>query len=115
VGSDADLVVYDPRRSTRSARRPTTWTSTTRATRAARSAAVGHRPLARLGHRPGRRVPQGRKGAREVPHALRPPTYTAPDSAEGKRRRESARPDEAGTWTATSGRHRPAQHDPPRP
>ena len=36
VGSDADLVVYDPTGRERSRRRPTTWTSTTRATRAGR-------------------------------------------------------------------------------
>ena len=39
VGSDADLVVYDPERKRRSRRAPTTWTSTLRATKAGSSRA----------------------------------------------------------------------------
>ena len=37
VGSDADLVIYDPTAATRSPPRPTTWTWTTRSSRGARS------------------------------------------------------------------------------
>ena len=77
VGSDADLVVYDPtRRAHDLARRPTTWTSTTRATRAGRSRAGrtsscrAARSSSATASSPARRA---RPVRQRVPGRLRPP------------------------------------------
>ena len=70
VGSDADLVVYDPNAHAHDlGRRPTTWTSTTRATRAARSRAPhsrrcrGARSSCATARSPGARAPAASSSA----------------------------------------------------